>query len=147
MASGAANRVSPEIAKCYRDSTGAVQQYRSNKGLNHEIGASSKQSTQVPPLATLTHTKRRLSVFDCCSCGKRCYCCCFSAKVRLCEQGLCCNSAARQGKNDTVEVPSWYHMVHHSRYHRYEFGTGYQVPDRIYDRSPRWCIRLSLSLV
>ena len=47
---------------------------------------------------------------------------------------MCCKSAARQGKNIlSVVVPSsWYHMVHHSRYRRYEFDTGYEVPDRIY---------------
>ena len=61
-----------------------------------------------------THTKQRLAVFDCCSCGKR-YCCC-SAEVCLCEQGLCCNSAATQGKTftgGTLVVPQvgvWYRI-------------------------------------
>ena len=53
------------------------------------------------PSGNVTHPKQRLAVFDCRSCGKRsCYCCC-SAKIRLCKQGLCCNSAARQGKTET----------------------------------------------
>ena len=87
-----------------------------------------------PPSGNVnTHKAPRLAVFDCCSCGKS-YCSCCGAKIRLCEQGLCCKSAARQDKKyaTTVVVPSWSHGTPQQVPQRYEFDTGYQVPNKIF---------------
>ena len=72
-------------------------------------------------------------LFPLCSGGKRYHCCCCCcAKIRQCEQGLCCNSAARQGKKDTACGGTL--VVPHGTPHQVpQVRVSYRIPGTRYD--------------